>query len=285
LRETDADEIVGLYRLAYGDARPVDADEIVSWVRNPEIPPEWLRVLEVDGRVVGYGDIWIDDGEVALEVAAPSHWRTFLEWAEATARAEHVSRVRTVSYAGRQLRDAVKRRGYRLWRSAYNMRIEFGASPPLPPQLPSGIELHTYRHDDADSLRVALNEVFADDPFFHEASPSHFRAFYLNHRGFDPSLWLLAWHEAELAGFALCFPERGGDRTLGSVESVGVRPKWRGRGLGGALVRAAFCALHTRGLGAVELGVDAENDTNAVRLYERVGMRVARQLDNWVLKL
>jgi hypothetical protein len=116
LRESDADAVVALYRIAFGDARPIDAQEIVSWFRNPEVKPEYLRVLEVDGRVAGYGDIWIDNDEVALEVAAPGHWQTFLEWAEDTARAERVSRVRALSYAGHELADALKRRGYRLWR-------------------------------------------------------------------------------------------------------------------------------------------------------------------------
>jgi ribosomal protein S18 acetylase RimI-like enzyme len=35
----------------------------------------------------------------------------------------------------------------------------------------------------------------------------------------------------------------------------------------------------------VGLGVDAENETGALRLYERVGMTVARQSNNWVLDL
>jgi ribosomal protein S18 acetylase RimI-like enzyme len=33
------------------------------------------------------------------------------------------------------------------------------------------------------------------------------------------------------------------------------------------------------------LGVDASNETAAVRLYERVGMHIARQADNWALDL
>jgi hypothetical protein len=33
LRESDADEVVALYRIAFGDARPIDAQEIVSWLR------------------------------------------------------------------------------------------------------------------------------------------------------------------------------------------------------------------------------------------------------------
>ena len=285
LRESDADEVVALYRVAFGDARPIDAPEIVSWFRNPEVEPECLRVLEVDGRVVGYGDIAIDNDEVALEVAAAGYWHRFLEWAEESARTAGVSRTRVQTYSVRELSDVVEARGYRLWRSACTMQIDLGKAPPEAHRLPPGIELGGYRLDDADLLRTALNEAFAKDPFFHDATPSHFREFYLHARGFDPALWLLAWDGAELAGFVLAFPEHLGDPALGWIESLGVRPGWRGCGLGAALLHEAFRHLHARGLRVVGLGVDASNETGALRLYERVGMHAVRRGDNWVLDL
>jgi mycothiol synthase len=283
LREEDAEEVVALYRAAFGDQRPIDAQEIVSWLNNPELKNEWLRVLEVDGRVVGYGDIWIDNGEVALDVAAPGYWQTFFEWAEERARVEQLSRVRAYFPAGHELAGFVERRGYRLWRSAYTMQIELGDAASEAARLPPGIELRAYGPGDDDLLRVALNEAFAIDPFFHRVTRSSFRAFYLGGRGFDPSLWLLAWDRAELAGFILAFSEHAGDDTLGWVASLGVLPAWRRRGLGAALLRAGFRELHARGLRRVGLGVDAENETGALRLYQRVGMYVVRQGDNWVL--
>jgi hypothetical protein len=71
----------------------------------------------------------------------------------------------------------------------------------LRPALPQGIEPRRHEAADADPLRGALNEAFADDPFFHEATPASFRAFFLEACGFGPSLRLLAWDGAELAGF------------------------------------------------------------------------------------
>ena len=285
LRESDADEVVAVYRQAFGDARPVDAAEIVSWFRNPEIEPDALRVLEVDGRVAGYGDIEIANDEVALEVAAPGHWDVFLAWAEESARVAGVSRVRTQTYSAPELVDAVAARGYRLWRSAFTMQIELGDIPSQVPLQPPGIELRGYRDADVDALRAALDEAFAVDPFFHAATPSYFREFYLGVRGFDPALWLLAWDGVELSGFVLAFPEHLGDKGLGWIGSIGVRPRWRRRGLGETLLRAAFCELHARGLRTVGLGVDSSNETGALRLYERVGMQVVRRAENWVLDL
>jgi ribosomal protein S18 acetylase RimI-like enzyme len=138
---------------------------------------------------------------------------------------------------------------------------------------------------DEEGLRTALNEAFGGDPFFHEVSPAQFREFYLRTQGFDPSLWLLAWDAGELAGFVLAFPKRSGDTALGWVQSLGVRPRWRHRGIGEALLRAAIGRLHARGLRAVGLGVQADNQTGALRLYERVGMQAVSRIDNWVLDL
>jgi mycothiol synthase len=65
---------------------------------------------------------------------------------------------------------------------------------------------------------------------------------------------------------------------------LGVRPAWRRRGLGEALLREAFHAMYGRGFTRIGLGVDAENVSGAVRLYERAGMRQVRRSDTWELK-
>jgi mycothiol synthase len=282
LRESDADAVVGVYGAAFGEQRPIDAEEIVSWFRNSELKSDWLRVVEVNDRIVGYGDIVVTDDAVAVEVAAPGHWDVFLDWAEETARAEAVPRVRVFFPAGHELAQVLASRGYRYWRSAYTMQIEFGDAPDVPTP-PRGIDLRSYQDTDVELLRNALNEAFEEDPFHEEATPEKFRAFYLSARGFDPSLWLLAWDADALAGFVLAFPQRLGDPDLGGIEVLGVRPAWRRRGLGKLLLRAAFGELYALGLRRAALGVDAGNETGALQLYEGVGMRVVRQGDNWVL--
>ena len=137
---------------------------------------------------------------------------------------------------------------------------------------------------DDDAVIALLNTAFSEDPFLHDVSQSNFREFFLRARGFDATLWLLAWDGEQLAGFALVYPEHGGDITLGWVGTLGIGKPWRRRGLGEALLRTAFHRLHERGLRRVGLGVDAENATGALRLYERVGMHVVRQADNWTLE-
>ena len=100
-------------------------------------------------------------------------------------------------------------------------------------------------------------------------------------RPFDPGLWLLAEDGGEPAGIAICEAGKEGDETTGWVHVLAVRRPWRGRGLGTALLRWSFLALRGRGLEHAALGVDAENTTGAVRLYERAGMRVAHRFETW----
>ena len=281
LRASDADAVAALFTTTFGASRRVDAAEIRSWLDNSELKPDNLCVLEVDGAVVGYGDIGIEEDEVALDVAAPGHWELFFDWAEAVAREAGV-RARAYFEAGHELERLVTARGYHRSRTSFTMETDLVGPPPT--RLPDGLELTTYSDEHRDTVRVALNDAFAGSPFFHEVGESSFREFFLKGRGFDPALWFLAWDDAELAGLVLAYAGQGSDAELGWVASLGVRAPWRRRGLGDALLRTAFHALHARGFRRAGLGVDAENPTGALRLYERAGMHQVARNDSWVLE-
>src|SRR5829696_3115923 len=103
LRDADADGVARLFRQSFGEARPLDAEEIRTWLRNEALRPEWLRVLEIDGRVAGYGDVFVQNDEVALDAAAPGYWDVFFAWAEEEARSAGAARVRIFLPAGHEL--------------------------------------------------------------------------------------------------------------------------------------------------------------------------------------
>ncbi len=145
------------------------------------------------------------------------------------------------------------------------LRMELDVTPePQPPVWPEGVSVRTYRDDDAAAVHALMVEAFAANaevvlPF------ERWHPWMTDDPGFDAGVWFLAEAGAELAGACLCWAE-------GWVKDVGVRPAWRGRGLGEALLREAFGEFHRRGLATVGLKVDSDNPTGAVRLYERVGM-------------
>ena len=91
----------------------------------------------------------------------------------------------------------------------------------------------------------------------------------------DPDLWLVAWDGGEVAGQARALPRDGEVH----VEDLSVRKPWRGRGLGLALLVALFRRLAERGYPFVRLFTDAQNETGALGLYLKAGMRVERRFE------
>jgi ribosomal protein S18 acetylase RimI-like enzyme len=71
---------------------------------------------------------------------------------------------------------------------------------------------------------------------------------------------------------------RPDDNARGGVEQawigdLAVRRPWRKRGLGSALVAGSLRAFAAAGFPYAALGVDAENLTGALAIYERLGFR------------
>ena len=86
----------------------------------------------------------------------------------------------------------------------------------------------------------------------------------------DPALCFLATGGVAVAGVCLCW-------TSAFVKDLVVDAPWRRRGLGEALLRHALGTFTSRGATALELKVHATN-ASAIRLYERVGMRMVERL-------
>jgi ribosomal protein S18 acetylase RimI-like enzyme len=86
---------------------------------------------------------------------------------------------------------------------------------------------------------------------------------------FDEELFFLAVNGAdEIVGSAQCW-------TSAFVKDLVVHPQARRRGLAEALLLTAFRAFRDRGAPHVDLKVQLDNPTGAVRLYRRLAMRDA----------
>jgi ribosomal protein S18 acetylase RimI-like enzyme len=282
LREDDGDAVAALFVEGWGESRRMDGAEIREWFNNQALQPENLLVLEHEGRVAGYFDVWIEEDVADLDLAAPGFWDETFDHAENRARALGAKRVRSFVVEEHALGDLVAARGYRRIRSSWTMEIEFGVVAPAEPVIPAGIAIRPYRHpEDEQRVYEATQEAFADHWDFHPSPIETWREFSVKAGNFEPDLWLVAWAGDEVAGASLNYPERSGDPGHGWVGTLGVRRAWRRRGLGETLLRRSFAALYARGWRKVRLSVDAENPTGATRLYERAGMRVLRRSNTW----
>ena len=89
---------------------------------------------------------------------------------------------------------------------------------------------------------------------------------------------------AEIGGAAVGACAWVHDEPYAYIATLGVMPDSRRRGVATALLRHAVADVAARGYPGVSLSVDAENATGAVALYERIGMRVRRELHAFELQ-
>ena len=176
--------------------------------------------------------------------------------------------------------EAMRRAGYVPFRKAYDMRIDMTERPASAP-MPQGIALRQYKHPrDLPVLVDVVRDSFSDHFGFieqtFETDLEEFRHWFANDENFDPELVLLAADETtgQVVGSLLGLTNDHRYPGIGYIDIVGVRASHRRRGLAGALLTHSFGQFYDRGTKTVSLGVDGESLTNAVALYERVGMRI-----------
>ena len=312
LRAAQVDDAAAMARVAnaasqvlYGMDQTTE-ERLRNWLGGEDRDLEHgVRVL-IDGMgaVIGWAEVE-DPGEpyVQFETRLAVHpdvtdcaktWDLLMAWIETRAmsfapQAPESARVAVTFDAMVQDEariQAFKAFGAREVRVLNRMRIDFEEAPPSP-VWPDGIVLRTMDPEaDLRPLGEASQEVFRDHWGMVEQSVDeemHSWQEWIGFQGdgYDRTLSFLAMAEDDerptVVGFSLCRPHMPGDLGLGILGSLGVRPAWRGRGLGLALIVHSFEEFHRRGYKSVELLVDTGSLTGALRLYERAGMRPIRQ--------
>jgi GNAT superfamily N-acetyltransferase len=304
----DVEASIEMYNLwsqsVIGEDEITDVEAIRNeWV-SPDFDPEKdIRlVFAPDGTLVGYIEAWATApipvhpwiwGRVHPDYSSLGIGTWMLTWAE-----RRVARVINkldpelrfaprigIHHKAEESRKLFEDFGYQHIRSSYNMRINMDAPPPAP-VWPEGLTLRTYNPEtDAEAVYRTDVDVFRDhfgfveEPF--EEGFERFKHHMIERNDFDPTLWYLAMDDDEIAGICLCRPHAYNDLNVGYVSSLGVRRPWRKRGLGLAFLQHAFGEFYRRGKRKVGLGVDAENLTGALRLYEKAGMHIHRQFDQF----
>ena len=278
-------ELLGRHsQAAFGETEIAEA-EVRHWFAMPEI---WIRVAERDDRLVGYLDA-VRRGEgsaLDLDIRAVDREaaEALLAAGEAHANLKGIAMRVLVQGDDHVLRGVVQSDGWQPIRQSYQMRIELSDDLPEP-TWPEGISVRTMRPGEERRIYEANNAAFADHWDFHPQPFEQWSSHEFGREDFDPTLVWLAEDGGELAGFSANGWHFSGDRQFGWIGILGVRPEWRRRGLATALLHQSFRDFRPRGATRVGLGVDAQNTTGAVRLYERVGMHVARRNDSYEKRL
>jgi len=175
----------------------------------------------------------------------------------------------------------VEARGYRPVRHFWHMDARL-TDDLAPPRAIEGVRLRPFVFGEDDrTFHAAIQESFADHWGFVQRGFDEWAEHRFHESAFDPDLWFVA----ECGGDVVGALQGVDDQGVARVGMLGVRPAWRKRGIGEALLRLAFIEFRRRGYDRVGLGVDSTNETGATALYERVGMKVTRQFDVYEKRL
>ena len=263
-----------------------------------------MLFAEVDGEAVGYCRTW-------WEVEGSGRWMGFQlgnvlpEWRRKGIGSTLLGfNEERLSQIARQLKDnselpaeapclldnfvsstekdrinLLERRNYEAVRYAFEMvRPDLNNIPDLP--FPAGVEVRPVEPEHLRLIWEASNEAFRDHWGY---IPDPWEAFQqmIDDPDFDPSLWRVAWQGDQIAGMVLSFINKDENemfgRKRGYTENICVRRPWRRQGLAKALIACSLVALKERGMSDAGLGVDAENISGALHLYQLMGYQVVKR--------
>jgi mycothiol synthase len=178
-------------------------------------------------------------------------------------------------------RQWLRARGFEVGTTFTRMRIDFDGPVELGEPTPSVTVRRSAASD--DDLRLAhkvVEEAFSEHYGHVRRSFDRFRERFFELGDSWCSLWF-ADLDGIPVGLLVANQQFVEDDNAGYVRSLGVIPSGRGHGVAKALLRHYFSASQAEGRVAVQLHVDVANVTNALGVYESVGMRPILEIDAW----
>ena len=279
----------------------------VDWLNDGFHPETDIRlVFASDGQPVAFVECWMTQEPPVhpwvMGCVHPQHWGKgigshIVTWAEDHARLALDKWASDLRVAPRSGAEAHNQHGLALFeslgwkqiRSFYRMITDLDSQPEVP-TLPKRLTIRPY--DPETEIETVYRTVLGSfkDHFGFIAPPfekglADFKHNFLEDPAYDPRFWFVAMDGDEMAGICICRREDPEDPESGWVNELGVRREWRKKGLGYALLKHAFAAFYANGKKHAGLGVDASSLTGALRLYERAGMWVQRQFNQYEKEL
>ena len=262
--------------VAAREGQPVGYSRLGWYSSRPETRLYYqISFLRAEARARGVWPQMIADNERRLRAFAAGHPPVPEAWLQAWA-----------SDNQQDWQTALAASGYRAVRRFHNMLYALGEAPARP--LPAGLEIRPVRPEHLPhiwaaqkEMNVGLFENVAED-WLDDKYPA-----WVAKPENNPRFWQVAWEGEQLAGMVLAHLDEqenaARQRRRGYTEHIYVRPPWRGRGLASALIARSLQVLQAQGMTEAELGVDAENESAAFRLYTQLGYQTF-SVDTWYRK-
>ena len=276
----------------YSDFSEEDLRELDRHPRFNLATDSW--VVTDGSDIVGYARMWAEDEKGVFEsfgLVDPEHTgrglgTLLVARLEARAGESALHKAKAVKLrtfidvndvGGGKLFAAAR---YEMVRRHYTMTMSL-EDPLTRAVAPPGITIRTASLDEAPLVHQLDEEVFAEHWGHVPMSFDEWSEMVLKRADLDPTLWFIAEEGSEPVGILVA----GSEDDRGWVSDLGVRSKWRRRGIARFLLMHCFAEFQRRGLVEAALGVDAGNETGAVALYENLGMRpikVYETFEKWI---
>jgi mycothiol synthase len=296
--EADLEAIANLFNICEAVDR-IDSGTSVPELRRSFEEPSLDKANSIrlwedpDGQLVGFSRLWIAptgeviDGFLGFRVHPMARGsdleRQLVAWAEGRLREVSQERgvrvkLRSGTRANKTERIALlEKHGFIADR--YFLTMERSLSDPIPkPQFPKGFTLRQMEGEqDAEAWVEMYNQTFIDHWNHHDLTVERVKH-ELTQPNYRPELDLIAIApDGTFAAFCHCeiSPEENArsKRNEGWIASLGTRRGFRKQGLGRAMLLAGMQRLKTANVEIAKLGVDGENPSGALWLYESVGFR------------
>jgi len=163
----------------------------------------------------------------------------------------------------------------------YELELVRDLSEPFPEALlPEGLEIRPVEKEHIWQIFHAADEAFEDHWGYRPLTEKEYEG-WMNDPNFRPELWKVAWDGDQVAGSVQNFyiPEENQafNRKRGYTEGISTRRPWRRRGLASALIVESMRMFKEMGMTETAHGVDAQNTSGALRVYQRLGYRIFKQ--------
>ena len=170
--------------------------------------------------------------------------------------------------------DTYKRLGLTFLYVEHEMRRPLDPLP-VPVVFPNRIRIERWTRERDAAIREAYNAAFADRGFAGYGIAEWATGPFSGQESFRPELSFLALEGGTISGFVLCTVEDDEPHT-GWIDTVGVGPAARSRGIADGLLFAAMRAMYAAGLRDAALRVNDDNP-RARRVYDRLGFTTGRK--------
>lgn len=258
-----------------------------------------MLFAEMNGEVIGYQRVWWDKLNDGLTFTYSCVGFLLPEWRRkgiGTAMFQYAEdRMRQIAAAhtGPETKvfsmwangtaegwvSLLESQGYTATRYFFEMTRDIN-EPLADAPLPAGLQVRPVTEADYRAVYEAHTEAFRDHWGFNEQSFEEFMR-WSEEPDFNPNLWKVAWDGDQIAGQVLNFVNSAENieyqRKRGYTEAISVRRPWRKRGLARSLVIQSIAMFKKMGMTETALGVDAENPSGALSLYQGLGYKEVRR--------